>query len=274
MTARKQLLVVTDLDGSLLDDAYAWQAATPALRRLKEGNIPLVLNSSKTLAEMQDLAADLELSSPIVAENGGLLAVPTHSGFDYDAAAEQSGIYSVQMTGLSRDFILATAHGLRDAEGYRFSGFSDWSIDQVCQHTGLSPAAASRAKSRFATEPILWEDRPQRRDAFEQSLADAGIRVLKGGRFLHLMGPADKAYGSQAALGLYQKLRPEVEWLVVALGDSQNDCGMLEAADIAVVIPHADGPHIFPDAPRVLYASSPATAGWNAVMSTILDEYA
>jgi mannosyl-3-phosphoglycerate phosphatase len=66
---------------------------------------------------------------------------------------------------------------------------------------------------------------------------------------------------------------PDVEWVVVALGDSQNDQAMLEVANIAVVIPHADGPHISPQAPRVLNASMPATAGWNeAVLTIIKDE--
>ncbi|MEC8209166.1 MAG: mannosyl-3-phosphoglycerate phosphatase, partial [Verrucomicrobiota bacterium] len=57
-----------------------------------------------------------------------------------------------------------------------------------------------------------------------------------------------------------------------ALGDSANDTAMLEAADIAVVIPHADGAHISPKAPRVIHASFPASKGWNAAILLLLDE--
>lgn len=273
MTKNKKLLVVTDLDGSLLDDNYSWDAALPALKRLLELKIPLVLNSSKTVSEMRDLAEALGLESPVVAENGGLLAVHQDSGFlENKQVLTRAGDYLIETTGLSRDFILSTAHALRATEGYQFAGFSDWSIEQVREHTGLSVEGARRSKSRHATEPILWQDTPERFVAFEAALVKDGIRILKGGRFLHLMGQVDKADGMKAAVALYKKQMPEAEWVVVALGDSQNDCAMLEAADIAVVIPHADGPHITPNAPRVVHASAPATVGWNDALLTIIQE--
>jgi mannosyl-3-phosphoglycerate phosphatase len=274
MSAKKKLLVVTDLDGSLLDDSYSWEAARPALHCLKTLGIPLVLNSSKTISEMKDLAHRMGTFAPMVAENGGLLAVPQESGLlDQPKTFQRMGSDWIQITGLSRDFILSRAHALREAQGYLFEGFADWSDAMVAEHTGLSSGAASCAQSRYATEPILWEDTLARRKAFEGSLAKDGIRLLQGGRFLHLMGPADKASGTVAVKALYQRAMPDVEWVVVALGDSQNDQAMLEVANIAVVIPHADGPHISPQAPRVLTASMPATAGWNeAILTIIRDE--
>jgi mannosyl-3-phosphoglycerate phosphatase len=48
---------------------------------------------------------------------------------------------------------------------------------------------------------------------------------------------------------------------------------MLEAADIAVVIPHSDGAHIYPKAPRLVHAPFPATKGWNAAILSLLEEY-
>lgn len=273
MPAKKRLLVVTDLDGSLLDDSYSWEAARPALNRLTALGIPLVLNSSKTISEMKELAQRLGTSAPMVAENGGLLAVPEESDLlGQSQICQRSGNYMIEITGLSREFILSRTRALREAEGYQFEGFSDWSIDTISAHTGLSLKAASRSMSRHATEPILWRDTPERRESFERLLAKDGIRILKGGRFLHLMGPTDKADGTLAVKALYQKAMPDVEWVVIALGDSENDQAMLEAADIAVVIPHTDGPHISPKAPRVLNASQPATVGWNEAILTILQE--
>ncbi|MDG1241091.1 MAG: HAD-IIB family hydrolase [Opitutae bacterium] len=274
MLAKKKLLVVTDLDGSLLDNSYSWQAARPALQCLKTLKIPLVLNSSKTISEMKYFTHSLGTLAPVVAENGGLLAVPQESGLlDQPKDFHHSANDWIQVTGLSRDFILSRAHSLRVAEGYLFEGFADWSDAMVTEHTGLSSAAASRAQSRHATEPILWKDTLARRATFERSLAKDGIRLLMGGRFLHLMGPADKASGTVAVKALYQKAMPDVEWVVVALGDSQNDQAMLEVADIAVVIPHAGGRHISPQGPDVRIASMPATAGWNeAILTIIRDE--
>ena len=72
----KKMMVVTDLDGSLLDERYSWDAALPALQRLQELKVPLVLNSSKTLSEMRELANCLGAMAPMVAENGGLMNWP------------------------------------------------------------------------------------------------------------------------------------------------------------------------------------------------------
>jgi mannosyl-3-phosphoglycerate phosphatase len=262
MCTRQQLLVVTDLDATLLDHSYSWSAAAPALSALKAAGIPLVLNSSKTVKEMKALVDELDLHSPIVAENGGLLAVPN-----------VEGDYTIELTGLSRDFILQQAHALRTQHAYHFQGFADWTASQVAERTGLSELMAQSAQARYATEPILWEDSNERLDAFQTALSVHGIRILRGGRFLHLMGEADKADGAAAALKFYQEAEPSVNWVVVALGDSANDCAMLEAADIAVVIPYEDGPRIEPNARRVLNAPLPASAGWNAALLSILDEY-
>jgi len=267
------MMVVTDLDGSLLDERYSWDAALPALRCLQELKMPLVLNSSKTLSEMRELANALGTMAPIVAENGGLIAVHEDAGLlRQDDVLVRSDRYLIEVNGLSRDEILAQAHALRAKYHYQFAGFADWSAEQVCVHTGLTPSMAERSLDRHATEPILWEDTAERLVKFAAVLAKEGIRILRGGRFLHLMGMADKADGMREVLDLYQRQQPNVEWLVVAVGDSANDLAMLEAADIAVVIPHADGPQIQPKATRVIHASAPSTVGWNNAILTIIKE--
>jgi mannosyl-3-phosphoglycerate phosphatase len=261
MAGGNQLLVVTDLDGSLLDNSYDWSAALPALDRLRTAGIPLVLNSSKTVEEMLDLAAELDMRPPLVAENGALIALP-----------DPSGAYRTELTGPSRAFILEAAHALRKSGGYRFSGFADWTTGQVARCTGLSPAAARRSQLRHATEPILWDDTEARLFEFQNALAVSDIRILRGGRFLHLMGQADKADGMAAVLRKYREAHPGTNWTVIALGDSENDRAMLEAADIAVVIPHTEGVRIAPQAPRMVVAPAPASQGWNAALLELLDE--
>ena len=263
MASKKKFLVLTDLDATFLDHGYSWDEAKPAVARLRELGLPLVLNSSKTVAEMKDLAMELGLQSPLVAENGGLLAIPN----------EHTGDYSLQIRGLPRKEILEVAHGLRSQMGYKFQGFADWSDQELAERSGLSIIQSQRSLARLATEPFLWEESESQRLEFADQLSIQGIRMLRGGRFWHLMGASDKADGSASVLEYYQELEPDTEWQVIALGDSANDTAMLEAADIAVVIPHSDGTHISPKAPRVVHAPFPATKGWNATILSLLDEY-
>ena len=77
------LIVFTDLDGSLLDGTtYSYEAATPALTALREQGIPLVLVSSKTRAEMEPLRQRLGHRDPFIVENGGAVFIP-HGLFDF-----------------------------------------------------------------------------------------------------------------------------------------------------------------------------------------------
>jgi len=73
---RLQWLVFTDLDGTLLDDGYQWEAARPALELLRAREIPVVLCTSKTRAEVLPLREDLGLRDPFIAENGGAAYIP------------------------------------------------------------------------------------------------------------------------------------------------------------------------------------------------------
>jgi len=90
------LIVFSDLDGSLLDhDTYDWRPARPALEALGERDIPLVLVSSKTLAELEEYRGQLDLPHPVVAENGAVLA-------------KDEGKTTKQTTSHSTSFVLNT----------------------------------------------------------------------------------------------------------------------------------------------------------------------
>ncbi|MBM4388831.1 MAG: HAD hydrolase family protein, partial [Deltaproteobacteria bacterium] len=50
----KNLIIFTDLDGTLLDSrTYSFEQAEPALELIKRRRIPLIICSSKTRAEIE-----------------------------------------------------------------------------------------------------------------------------------------------------------------------------------------------------------------------------
>jgi mannosyl-3-phosphoglycerate phosphatase len=174
------------------------------------------------------------------------------------------------ITGLSREYILSEAHQARDENEYSFEGFSDWTCEELSSKTGLTHDAAKLAKQRNVSEPILWNDTDERWEDFKSLMEAKGIRTLRGGKFIHLMGPSDKADGLRVTKQLYQQKYPETEWVTVALGDSANDQSMLESADIAIVIPHADGAQIQVSGTHVIHAKYPASKGWNEAILNLL----
>lgn len=269
-----RLLVFTDLDATLLDDSYSWKPASSAIERLKAGGHSIVLSSSKTLAEMRHLALELELDSPLVAENGATIAIP--SGSSLREASDTGPIvdgFVIFNQGASRPDILALTHGLREKHGYEFEGFADWDTAEVTHRTGLDAESAKRALERHGTEPIVWNDTEARWSLFKDSLEASGLLAIRGGRFIHLMGDTDKARGlsevvRRAAVHSYWQNR-----YVVALGDSPNDLKMLSAADEAVVIPNSHhNETLKPSAAKIRYADAFGPIGWNSAMHSLMND--
>ena len=79
-----QWLVVTDLDGTLLDHVYDFSAAAPLLGELERQGIPVVPCTSKTAEEVEQFQAAAGLSSPYIVENGGAIHFPHPEGWRLD----------------------------------------------------------------------------------------------------------------------------------------------------------------------------------------------
>jgi mannosyl-3-phosphoglycerate phosphatase len=268
--ARPHLIIFSDLDGTLLDhDDYRWQAAGPALARLKAANIPLVLNSSKTMPEIRALREELGNTDPFIVENGAAVVIPPHALGNTEE--------EVVNFGATRDRVLEVL-GAQRKKGARFKGFADMSADELAAATGLDPAAAGRAKERLGTEPLIWQGSGQELAEFEAALSAEDLRLVAGGRFLHAMGIFDKADGARFLLNKYKEHYREQYGdepvLAIALGDSPNDQQMLESADIPVVIRGVKSDEvILPSAKHAMRSLKPGPEGWNECVLNLLFEY-
>ncbi len=194
MSAPK-LLVATDLDGTLLDHhTYSWREALPSLSALDEHNVPVIINTSKTLEEVERLQHQLGLNAPFVVENGSAIYFPVHSRFGAIGTEAYDEQFTRIVLGYHREHILTILHNLRRSHQWDFEGFRDWHVDDVIQHTGLSTEDAMRAMKRQFSEPLLWRDSDANLKILTKSLQAAGLRVLRGGRFIHVLGQSDKGH--------------------------------------------------------------------------------
>jgi mannosyl-3-phosphoglycerate phosphatase len=254
------LIVLTDLDGTLLDhDNYDFRAAMPALACLRQFHIPCIFNSSKTFDEMLPLRESMNNHDPFVSENGGAVFIPK----------EGSGVFHSEMTGSIYNSILNILQLLRE-QGFRFRGFHDMSDQEVADITGLKPEEATLARRRHASEPLIWQDDENRLSEFASILSCHNLRMLKGGRFIHVMGSNDKSEAVTFFREHYQTLWDQ-EIRVIALGDGENDLAMLESADYPIVIP---GKHntLKPENPATRVADKPGPAGWNDTLLALLND--
>jgi mannosyl-3-phosphoglycerate phosphatase len=264
------LLVFTDLDGSLLDhDDYGFAEAQPALTQLDALRIPLIPVTSKTLAEMQVLGPALGTRHPLIVENGCVICLPD----GYFALTENTvSVDGYALLQLSPDYttLLAELQQLRADHGFRFRGFHDMDSGEIARETGLGQAAAELARRRLCSEPVTWEDTEAALENFRQALAQRQLRLVKGGRFWHVLSLANKGSAIKKLASLYRTHGLQT-FTSLALGDSPNDCSMLKAADIAVVIRRKDGSLMDCDTGGpVIQTTEPGPAGWNAAVLQVL----
>ncbi|MGR9114607.1 MAG: HAD-IIB family hydrolase [Gammaproteobacteria bacterium] len=259
-------LIFTDLDGTLLDhDDYSFDQSAKALSKIAAYNIPLIINSSKTPAEIATIRAALNNDSPFVAENGAAVYIPQGVFSEYRQPLTKFSL------SLAYEQIIGIIHRLRKLHRYSFIGFHDLSTDDIRQITGLDEIDAANAKRRTGTEPILWEDDESRLKAFEKSIAHYGLKLVKGGRFYHVMGKnADKANAMRWLTRQYRN-HYGIDFNTIALGDSDNDKSMLEQGDIAAVISPKEGTALAlnKNDNDVIYTLHQAPRGWQEAIDEI-----
>ncbi|UTF59989.1 mannosyl-3-phosphoglycerate phosphatase [Gilvimarinus sp. DA14] len=260
----KPIAVFTDLDGTLLNHHdYSYADALPAINHLKKQNIPLVLVSSKTQAEMSALCQELSLTSPYVCENGSLIVMPAPErqrlGVELENAEQQGDDFLIYR-GANREEIVRILAQLKRT--FSFTGFADMSVHDVVNCTGLSEQAAAKAMTRAASEPLLWHQDEADLADFAQHLRKHNLRVLKGGRFYHVMATCDKGDAVRYLLSLYESYYG-ARVASIALGDSPNDLQMLKAVDQSVVMPHPDGTYMHDDSlTNAIRAPFEGARGW------------
>lgn len=271
--------ISTDLDGTLLDHHnYRFDAAQPALDRIRALGLPLILNTSKTLLEALNWQQRFHTQAPLVLENGALVAIhadqfdrlQTPAQAQFEAIDIEGKTLWLKRFGPSYEQILEALAQMK-ADGFRFSGFSDMSVVEIAKTTGLNHQEAALAKRREATEPLVWLGSEQELVALSERLAPLNLQVTRGGRFVHIIPKSDKgtAFAWLMQEVLDHRESDPLSW--IALGDSHNDISMLERADIAVVIRKPSGQWLpLQRTEGVIYTRHPGPAGWAEAMERLL----
>lgn len=268
---KRKIIIFTDLDGSLLDqDSYSFEAALPALARIKESDVTLILTTSKTRVEIEVLQKELGIRDPFIAENGAAIYFPAcYRNFLIEDGAAVRPPYLVIVLGRPYGEIRRFLDTLK--RRFPVQGFGDLSTEDVARLTGLTTEKAERARRREYTEPFVIED-PGRLGEIEEFAKREGLKVTAGGRFHHLISAnQDKGLAAVKLREIFSAHCPEGV-ATVALGDSPNDLMMLESVDIPILIPQNSGEYSEVSLPRLRKAENPGSRGWNESVERVLDE--
>ena len=269
---RRSLVVITDLDGTLLDhETYTFDAARPALDRLRREGIPLVLCTSKTRAETEELRRALENEHPFIVENGGAVVIPD-GYFPFpipgDRIETAAGSTTVMIGDRYRDLVAALARAARES-GVPVRGFAQMTDADVAAATGLPLPEARLARQREFDEPFEVLDDGDAAPLLD-AITRAGKRWTAGGRFYHITGASDKAKAVRVLIDLYRRRLGDVT--TVGLGDAPNDATFLRQVDVPIVVASARSSEVASVVPGSTVTRLSGPSGWNeAVLERLGD---
>lgn len=233
----KQLIIFTDLDGSLLDhDSYSHAPANELLEELEHNQIPVILTTSKTRVEVELLRLELNNQHPFIIENGAAIYIPQgYFSNKPEGCIEVDGFWVFSFCE-KRSHWLSILDDGKTLFPHSFSHFSAMKEEVIAQVTGLSLLQAQHANNREYGEPISWLGVDKTKQEFIRWLEQQGGYVLQGGRFLHLSGQCNKGAALAWLSAEYKKQCHSPGIKTIAVGDSDNDIAMLEEATLALII--------------------------------------
>ena len=252
--------IVTDLDGTLMDDQYDITPAKKMLNILSDMNIPVIPCTSKTASEVRYFRKENGLLDPFIVENGAAVY-----GFYENNSSEWELIL-----GKSYEELKVILMNISQEVNYHLTPLNDLSKNQIFELTGLSDQGIIRALDRKWSVPFL--NPPEAIFKKVKYICDSyNVHVFKGNRMSHLL--SNESHKGQAVNKLKEYLQNE-DVKIIALGDSQNDLPLLEYADISIVIPGKDGPNKYLqdgiNNGQFCLANAPHAQGWSNSVENVI----
>jgi mannosyl-3-phosphoglycerate phosphatase len=232
----RQILVVTEIEGTLLEaGAHSLLRQRAGFDFLEAHDIPLVVHSRRTRAEIERLRQTLDLRTPFISEHGSALSLPRGSfPFVPDKAHRSLGGEVIEFGKRYAEVVDAMRLAVYES-GVQVVDFSDLTIDEVARELGISKVEAQLVKIRNYSELFrLIDDNEAALSRVTAALRRRGLRAVRQGRYHLVSATLDSGEGLRTLRGLWR-----LAWgdpVVVGIGESEDDVAWLQQVDIAVIV--------------------------------------
>jgi mannosyl-3-phosphoglycerate phosphatase len=232
----RPIVLVTDIEGGPLQPgALHLSDERAALEFLEALGIPLIVNSTRTRAEIERLSQTLGLMTPFISEGGSALFLPHGSLPIVPGRAKPAvGGHVIEFGRRYHQVVDDLRLACRDAE-VTISGFAELSIEDAAQELRVPMVEAQLAKLREYTELFrLADETDTRRSRLCRALRRRGLRTWRAGSHHLATATPDRVESLRVLRTLWRRTWGDP--LIVGLGDSEDDVSWLRYADVAVVV--------------------------------------
>lgn len=280
MTARAPLLLISDIDGTLLDDNGALpctpaelRARLAALANVWQAPMMVGFASSRTLREITVLQRALGVYGPCIAEDGALRASDVSTASN-EAQPDGDVVHHGRRTLVVHEHALRAdqlRHRMHDAPALARADAAHRSLPELQRLGFRTPASVRRAlygrSHSVLLDPHVWQENDLA--DLETLSAARGLQLRRGGRWFTLTSAGGK--GPALCALRHQFAHRGVSPFVVAIGNEENDHSLLAEADIGFVIrnPHR-GPHpVLSALPNAITLTAEGTGGWMEMLDRL-----
>lgn len=218
--------------------------------------VPVILCSSKTASEMDDIQQELGLGGlPYIAENGAVIQP--------DVRWENAARFISEK---KHDDIRQCIARVRRREMHlKITTFDDVDERVVAEWTGLSRPRSVLARKHEASVTLIWRDSDEQMERFAAELARQGLKIV--GEHASGISRTPAAAKTRRFTGLWTSIActrvPEPTTL--GLGDGPNDAPLLDSVGFAVVVKgfNREGVSLKNNDPaRVYHTQHTGPTGW------------
>ena len=261
-----QILIFTDLDGSLLDhNNFEFREIQNFILKCIKNGIKIIPNTSKTKIEIQVFIDQLGQNLPFIVENGAAIHNLNliHSKIKIN---DNSLVFSRSLSVILKQFKKNIPMDFQK----RCMFLKDMTSTEQMKILGLNKKYLPFALNRDYSMPLVFDGSRETLNEFTRHLKKIGMKLHEGGRVYNISDDCSKG---KAMKTLIEMLKNELKCKThtIVVGDSPNDISMLNACDQPCVIPLPNKKNLsYLKDQKIIRATQTAPKGWEEVVRASL----
>ena len=262
----KNILIFTDLDGSLLNhNNFKFNTIKPFILKCLRNNIRIIPNTSKTKNEVESFSEQLGVDIPYIVENGSAIhnldLVCSHFGKN-----NKSLILSRTADEIFEIFNNKVPLSLRNQCLF----LKDMNASKQSKVLGLNGEKLTSALNRLYSIPLIFNGPIEIKNELISIFNDLDIKLHEGGRVINICDNCSKGDAMKIMLKKMEGVKKKYHSIVI--GDSPNDMSMLALSNQPCVVPLPDHENLKNfKIKKVIRANQVAPDGWKEVVLKSLD---
>ncbi len=264
MKQKKQIIIFTDLDGSLLNkDTFKFDEIEDYFRELVSKGVKIIPNSSKTEAELSDFNKQYNLNLSFIAENGssihGLNLINEHLPNFISMSRTLEKIYEIYNQNIPSDL------------KQKIILISELNYKEQEKIFGLPLNKIKLAMKRKHSIPIKFDGSEIEKNELIKVINDAGLTVQTGGRIMNICDNVNKSKATVKTLKLISnEIKNDI--ITIGVGDNQNDVDMLKETDYSCLVKNDSFDSSLINIENLIKSSKLSPLGWADVIKTAIQK--